>query len=58
MNGRQKRHILAVKHDYSSSPTAVLTQHNLAESAKLGISWPKVHILITDFIGLWCAFST
>src|SRR5512135_2468099 len=36
LNGPQKRHILADKQEHSSSPTAVLTQHILAESAKIG----------------------
>jgi|SRR6266567_897358 len=35
-NGRQKRHNLADNLKHSSSVTAVLTQHNLAESAKIG----------------------
>ncbi len=36
INGRQKRHILADKQEHSRSIAAVLKQHNLAESAKIG----------------------
>ena len=36
INGRQKWHILADKQEHSSSIAAVLTQHNVARSAKIG----------------------
>jgi hypothetical protein len=34
-NGRQKRHILADKREHSSSVTAVLTRHKMAEIARI-----------------------
>src|SRR6266568_3537901 len=55
INGRQKRHILADKQEHSRSIAAVLKQHNLAESAKIGhnlaestkfdngFDWPLMH---------------
>ena len=53
--GRQKRHILADSLNHSSSKAAVLAQHNVAESTKIGhnlaentqsgngFDWPLMH---------------